>query len=151
MSTLYFLIVDSYMSDSSANTVVEMTHNSHSQYWRYRFSKRLSYWKTKQDLLLKNITKCKEHIATYKKEIGRYEEKLFEYESYMIALNPVGEKMGQVRADAANRLQDAIQEAGEEEESDGESVVSQDDSASVATCDTVLEMRNVFHSRTGRK
>jgi hypothetical protein len=140
------------MSDSSANTVVEMTHNSHSQYWRYRFSKRLSYWKTKQDLLLKNITKCKEHIATYKKEIGRYEEKLFEYESYMIALNPVGEKIGQVRADAANRLQDAIQEAGEDE-SDDESVMSNDDTdaQSVATCNTVLEMREQVARRTGRR
>ena len=139
------------MADSSANTIVEVTQKSQSSYSKYRYSMRLSHWKRNQDSLLKNITNCKERIAICKNEIRRYEEKLFEYESYMIALNPVGEKMGQVRADAANRLQDAIQEVGEEEESDGESVVSQDDSASVATCDTVLEMRNVFHSRMGRK
>jgi hypothetical protein len=140
------------MADSSANTIVEVTQKSQSSYSKYRYSMRLSHWKRNQDSLLKNITNCKERIAICKNEIRRYEEKLFEYESYMIALNPVGEKMGQVRADAANRLQDAIQEAGEEEESDGESELLQDDdSHSVSTCDTLREMRDVFHSRTGRK
>ena len=140
------------MQDSSGNTVVEVTQKSQSSYSKYRYSMRLSHWKRNQDSLLKNITNCKERIAICKNEIRRYEEKLFEYESYMIALNPVGEKMGQVRADAANRLQDAIQEAGEEEESDGESELLQDDdSHSVSTCDTLREMRDVFHSRTGRK
>jgi predicted nucleic acid-binding Zn-ribbon protein len=142
------------MCDGSENTVMEVNQNSQSQYWRYRYNRRLAHWKIRQDYLVKNITNCKDRIAMLKEKIGKYEEKLFEYESYMIVLNPDGEQMGQVRSEAAARLQEAIQEVDEEEsdESDGESELLQDDdSHSVSTCNTVLEMRNVFHSRTGRK
>lgn len=138
------------MEDSSGNTVVEVSQKTQSSYSKYKYSSRLSHWKKRQDYLVKNITNCKNQIAKHKEKIGKYEERLFEYESYMMALNPLDEQMGQVRSEAAARLQEAIQEV-DEEESEDESVVSQDDSASVATCDTVLEMRNVFHSRTGRK
>lgn len=135
------------MSDSSGNTVVKLN-----EYQRYKFSKRLSHWKTRQDFLVRNITKCKEQIAKHKKKIEKYEEKLYEYESYMIVLNPVGDQIAQVRNDAAARLQDAIQEV-EEEDSDHESVMSDDgtDTQSVATCDTVVEMREQVARRTGRR
>jgi hypothetical protein len=138
------------MCDSSANTIVEMTR-SQSQYWKYRFGRRLAHWKLRQDYLIKNIERMKERIIFHKKKADYYEGKLYEYESYIIVLNPVGEQIVQVRSDAANRLQEAIQEVGEDE-SDGESELLQDDdSHSVSTCDTLREMRNVFHSRTGRK
>ncbi len=140
------------MEDSSGNGVVKMT-----LYRRQKFSKRLSHWKTRQDFLVRNITKCQDRIAMHKKKIEKYEEKLFEYESYMIVLNPVGDQIGQVRCDAASRLQEAIQEAENEsdedsDESDDESELLQDDdSHSVSTCDTVLEMRNTLNRRIGRK
>jgi chromosome segregation ATPase len=140
------------MADISGNTVVEMTQNSQSQYRKYRYSIRLAHWKTRQDYLVKNITKCKEQIAKHKKKIDQYEAKLFEYESYMIVLNPLGEQLEQVKSDAANRLQEAIQEV-EEEDSDHESVMSDDgtDAQSVATCDTLVEMREQVARRMGRR
>lgn len=140
------------MSDCSENTVMEVTHNSQSQYWKYRFNRRLAHWKLRQDYLTKNIERCKEQIAKHKKKIEKYEEKLFEYESYMVVLNPVGDEIGQVRNDAAARLQETIQEV-EERESDDESVISDDgtDAQSVATCDTIVEMREQVARRMGRK
>lgn len=135
------------MADSSENTVVEVT-----QYQKYKFSKRLSHWKLRQDFLVRNITRCKERIAMHKKKIEKYEEKLYEYESYMIVLNPIGDEIVQVKNDAATRLQEAIQEAeNESDESDGESVDIQDDTESIATCDTVAEMREMVASRIGRR
>jgi hypothetical protein len=94
----------------------------------------------------------KERIIFHKKKADYYEGKLYEYESYIIVLNPVGEQIVQVRSDAANRLQEAIQEVGEDE-SDDESVMSNDDTdaQSVATCNTVLEMREQVARRTGRR
>lgn len=141
------------MCDSSENTVVEVSRNSQSQYWRYRFNRRLVHWKMRQDFLVKNITNCKDRIAMLKKKIEKYEERLFEYESYMIVLNPVGEQITQVRGEAASRLQEAIQEAENEsdEESDEESEDSGDDMQSVATCDTVVQMREQVARRTGRR
>jgi len=139
------------MCDSSANTIVEMTR-SQSQYWKYRFGRRLAHWKLRQDYLIKNIERMKERIIFHKKKADYYEGKLYEYESYIIVLNPVGEQIVQVRSDAANRLQEAIQEVGEDE-SDDESVMSNDDTdaQSVATCNTVLEMREQVARRTGRR
>ena len=125
-------------------------------YRRQKFSKRLSHWKTRQDFLVKNITRCKEQIAKHKKKIEKYEERLYEYESYMIVLNPVGDEIVQVRNGAAIRLQEAIQEA--ENESDEDSGADSDgvsdtgsDVQSVATCDTVLEMREQVARRMGRR
>ena len=121
-------------------------------YRRQKFSKRLSHWKTRQDFLVRNITRCKERIIMHKKKIEKYEEKLYEYESYMIVLNPVGDQIAQVRNDAAARLQEAIQEV-DEEESEDESVISDTgtDTQSVATCDTIVEMREQVARRTGRR
>lgn len=139
------------MADISENTVVEVTQNSQSQYRKYRYSIRLAHWKTRQDFLVKHITRCKNQIEKHKKKIEKYEEKLYEYESYMLAMNPVGEEIVQVKSDAANRLQEAIQEAeNESDESDDESVNMQDDNESVATCDTVAEMRNTLYRITNR-
>lgn len=144
------------MQDSSGNTVIEVTQNSQSSYSKYRYSMRLSHWKKRQDYLVKNITNCKNQIAKHKEKIRKYEEKLFEYESYMMVLNPVGDEIGQVRSDAATRLQEAIQEA--ENESDEDSGADSDgvsdtgsDVQSVATCDTVLEMREQVAKRMGRR
>lgn len=139
------------MEDCSGNSVVPMT-----LYRRQKFSKRLSHWKTRQDFLVRNITNCKERIAMHKKKIEKYEERLFEYESYMIVLNPVGEKITEVRSEAANRLQEAIQEV--ENESDEDSGVGDDgfsdagsDVQSVATCDTIVQMREQVAKRMGRR
>ena len=138
------------MCDSSANTVVENTRG-HSQYWKYRFGRRLAHWKMRQDYLIKNIERMKERIEFHKKKADYYETKLFEYESYMIVLNPVGEQIVQIKSDAATRLQNAIQEVEHEDESDEESTDIQDDAESVATCDTeLLEMRNTLYKRTNR-
>jgi hypothetical protein len=139
------------MSDSSGNTVVEMTRGQ-SQYWRYRFGRRLAHWKLRQDYLVKNIERMKERIGFHKKKAQYYEEKLYEYESYMVVLNPVGDQIMQVKNDAASRLQEAIQEV-EEEDSDHESVMSDDasDTQSVATCDTVMQMREQVARRMGRR
>lgn len=141
------------MSDSSANTVVEMTRGQ-SQYWRYRFGRRLAHWKLRQDYLVKNIERMRERIAFHKKKAEYYEEKLYEYESYMIVLNPVGDQITQVRSDAVNRLQEAIEEVEEEEGSGddgGEGSDSGSDVQSVATCDTVMQMREQVARRTGRR
>ena len=117
---------------------------------------RLSHWKRRQDYLVKNITNCKERIAMHKKKIEKYEEKLYEYESYMIVLNPVGDQITQVRSDAVARLQEGIQEVEEESDEDrGDGGESGDDSGSdvqsVATCDTVMQMREQVARRTGRR
>lgn len=135
------------MEDSSGNSIVPMT-----LYRRQKFSKRLSHWKTRQDFLVRNITNCKERIAMHKKKIEKYEEKMYEYESYMIVLNPVGDQIAQVRSDAVARLQEGIQEV-EEEDSDHESVISDTgtDTQSVATCDTIMELREQVARRTGRR
>jgi hypothetical protein len=144
------------MQDSSGNTVVEVTQKSQSSYSKYRYSMRLSHWKRRQDYLVKNITNCKERIAMHKKKIEKYEEKLYEYESYMIVLNPVGDQITQVRSDAVARLQEGIQEVEEESDEDrGDGGESGDDSGSdvqsVATCDTVMQMREQVARRTGRR
>ena len=144
------------MADSSGNSVVEVAQNSQSQYQRYKFSKRLSHWKTRQDFLLRNITKCQDRIAMHKRKIEKYEEKMYEYESYMVVLNPVGDQIVQVRSVAATRLQEAIEEVQDEsdgEGSDGEGSGSDSgsDVQSVATCDTVMQMREQVARRTGRR
>jgi hypothetical protein len=143
------------MADSSGNSVVEVAQNSQSQYQRYKFSKRLSHWKTRQDFLVRNITKCQDRIAMHKRKIEKYEEKMYEYESYMIVLNPVGERITQVRSDAVGRLQEAIEEVQDESDggSDGEGSGgdSGSDVQSVATCDTVMQMREQVARRTGRR
>jgi hypothetical protein len=141
------------MADSSANMVVEIRSNRDHQteYAKYKFSRRLNHWKMRQDYLTKNITRMRERITFHNRKAEYYEAKLFEYESYMIVLNPVGEQIVQVKSDAATRLQEAIQEA--ENESDDESVISNDDTdaQSVATCDTVAEMREMVAKRMGRR
>lgn len=136
------------MQDYSGNTVIEVSQKSQSSYEKYRYSMRLSHWKKRQHYLVKNITNCKNQIAKHKEKIRKYEERMYEYESYMMVLNPLGDEIGQVKSDAANRLQEAIQEAeNESDESDDESVDMQDDTESVATCDTVAEMREMVARR----
>jgi hypothetical protein len=139
------------MADSSGNTVVEVAQNSQSQYRKYKYSIRLAHWKTRQDYLVKNITMCQNRIAMYKKKIEKYEEKMYEYESYMIVLNPVGERITQVRSDAVGRLQEAIEEVQDESDGEGSGSDSGSDVQSVATCDTVMQMREQVARRTGRR
>lgn len=131
---------------------MEVSQKSQSQYSKYKFSSRLSHWKKRQDYLVKNITNCKKQIENYKQKIGKYEERLFEYESYMMVLNPLDEEISKVRGEAAARLQEAIQEVGEEDSED-ESVMSDDntDAQSVATCSTLIEMREQVARRLGRR
>lgn len=147
------------MGENSENTVVETgkslsppTRDHVTEYAKYKFSRRLSHWKTRQDYLEKNIARMKERIQFHKKKARYYEEKLFEYESYMIVLNPVGDQITQVKDDAATRLQEAMREVENEDDSDSESDNDGDDNQSVMTCDTeLLEMRETVAKRSGRR
>lgn len=117
------------------------------KYMKYKFTKRLHHWRSRQDILLNHIARIKRNMEKIKKQYENYRLRLWEYEGYVI--NHVVEPPPTLLEATAMRLGERLEALEENEKSDEEEELEDmDDVQSVSTCDTELaEMRDSLRRR----
>ncbi len=117
------------------------------KYMKYRFNKRLHYWRYHQTELIKSIARIKKALAVLKGKTEKYQLRLWEYEAYVInhSIPSTSSVLDETATRLGQRLE-ALQEDGSDDEEDDMDDMS--DMQSVSTCDTDLaEMREALRGR----
>jgi len=117
------------------------------KYMKYKYCKRLHHWRSRQDILLKNIERIKKNMEKIKKQYENYRLRLWEYEGYVI--NHIVEPPLTLLEATAMRLGERLETLQEGRDDDEESMEDDmSDMQSVSTCDTELaDMREALRRR----
>lgn len=138
--------------DCSNNVIIETPSQPdiaehQTRYMKYRYSMRLHYWRSKQEILHKHINRIKKAMEKIKKQYENYRLRLWEYEGYVI--NHIVEPPPTLLEATAMRLGERLETLQEDrDDDDADSLDDMSDMQSVSTCDTELaEMREALRKR----